>query len=192
MSGAEALRDYSKKKSFLFKERDNEKRQEFLCRLESIPFEKRVWVDECGVDEEVERPYGRAPRGKRVYGERSGKIRHSRTTVIAAYRQKKMEAPFRFKGHTNTVVFHTWVEGCLVPVLEKEDWVILDNGAFHKSPQTRKIIEAKGAHVLFLPPYSPDLNDIEPQWATLKARIRKDKYQSSSFLQTLDQTLTQM
>lgn len=192
MSGVEALGNHSKKKSFLFKERDEDKRQEFLSRLASIPFEKRVWVDECGVEEEVERPYGRAPRGKRVYGERSGKIRHSRTTVIAAYRQKKIEAPFRFKGHTNTAVFHTWVEGCLVPVLEEEDWVILDNGAFHKSPHTRKAIEDKGAHVLFLPPYSPDLNDIEPQWATLKARIRKDKYQSSSFLKSLDRNLTQM
>jgi transposase len=170
------LGNHSKKKSFLFKERDEIKRQEFLSRLESIPFEKRVWVGE-----EVERPYGRAPRGNRVYGERSGKIRHSRTTVIAAYRQKKTEAPFRFRGHTNTAVFNTGVEGCLVPVLEEEDWVILDNRAFHKSPQTRKAIEAKGAHILFLPPYSPDLNDIEHLWATLKARIRKDKYQISNF-----------
>ena len=132
-------------------------------RLASIPFEKRVWVDECGVEEEVERAYGRALRGKRVYDERSGNIRHSRTTVIAAYRQKKIEAPFRFKGHTNTVVFNTWVEDCLVPVLEEGDWIILDNGSFHKSSRTRKVIEDKGAHILFLPPYSPDLNDIEPQ-----------------------------
>ena len=128
------------------------------------------------MEEEVERPYARAPRGKRVYGEKSGKIRHARTTVIAAYRQQKMEAPFRFKGHTNTAVFHKWVERCLAPVLAKDDWVILDNGSFHKSTKTKEAIEAKGAHLLFLPPYSPDLNDIEPQWATLKSNIRKNKY----------------
>ena len=115
-----------------------------------------------------------------------GKLRHPRTTVIAAYRQKKTEAPFRFRGHTNTAVFNTGVEGCLVPVLEGEDWVILDNLAFHKSPQTRKSIEAKGAHILFLPPYSPDLNDIEHLWATLKARIRKDKYQYPEFFHNSD------
>lgn len=149
-------------------------------------------MDECGVEEEVERLYGRAVRGRRVYGERSGKIRHARTTVIAAYRQKKIEAPFRFKGHTDTAVFNAWVEGCLLSNLEEEDWVIMDNGSFHKSPQTRKIIEEKGAHLLFLPPYSPDLNDIEPQWASLKARIRKNKYHSSNFLQNLDRNLKYM
>jgi transposase len=70
--------------------------------------------------------------------------------------------------------------------------MILDNGAFHKSPQTRKAIEEKGTHILFLPPYSPDLNEIEPQWANLKARIRKDKYTASNFLQNLDHHLMHM
>lgn len=160
--------------------------------MASIPPDKRLWVDECGVEEEGDRLYGRAVRGRRVYGERSGKIRHARTTVIAAYRQKKIEAPFRFKGHTNTSVFNAWVRKCLVPTLKKDVWVILDNGAFHKSPQIRKAIEEKGAHILFLPPYSPDLNKIEPQWANLKARIRKDKYSASNFLQNLDHHLINM
>ena len=103
-----------------------------------------------------------------------------------------MEAPFRFKGHTNTTVFNVWITECLSSVLKTDDWVILDNGAFHKSPQTRKAIEDKGANLLFLPPYSPDLNEIEPQWENLKARIRKDKYKTSNFLQNLDQNLSQM
>jgi len=183
------VQDYAKRKTFLFKERDKIRRQEFLGLLASLPADKRLWVDECGVEEEAERPYGRALKGKRVYSERSGKIRHARTTVIAAYRQKKIEAPFRFKGHTNTAVFNAWVGQCLVPVPKKDDWVILDNGAFHKSPQTRKAIEEQGAHLLFLPPYSPDLNEIEPQWANLKARIRKDKYSTTDFLQNLDHHL---
>jgi len=120
------------------------------------------------VEEEVERAYGGADRGKRVYGDISGNNRHCRTSIIAAYHQKKLQAPFRFKGHTNTTVFNTW----LVPLLVAGQIVILDNGAFHKSLQTRKIIEAAGAHLLFLPSYSPDMNKIEPQWAKLKARIR--------------------
>lgn len=160
--------------------------------MDSIPPDKRIWIDECGVEEEVERPYGRSLKGNRIYGERSGKVRHARTTVIAAYRRKKMKAPFRFKGHTNTTVFNVWITECLSSVLKTDDWVILDNGAFHKSPQTRKAIEDKGANLLFLPPYSPDLNEIEPQWANLKARIRKDKYKTSNFLQNLDQNLSKM
>lgn len=149
-------------------------------------------MDECGVEEEVERLYGRTAKGKRVYGDVSGKVRHRRTTVIAAYRHKKIQAPFRFKGHTNTTVFNTWVEQCLAPTLEEGHWVILDNGAFHKSLHARKFIEEKGAHLLFLPPYSPDLNEIEPQWATLKSRLRKEKYKHENFLQNLDQNLIQM
>lgn len=160
--------------------------------MASISAAKRVWVDECGVEEEGERPYGRALKGQRVYGERSGKIRHVRTTVIAAYRQKKLEAPFRFKGYTSTPVFNAWIGKCLAPVLKRGDWVILDNGTFHKSPQTRKAIEERGAHILFLPPYSPDLNDIEPQWANLKARIKKDKYITSNCLEKIDHHLIHM
>jgi transposase len=163
-----------------------------LTQLESIPEEKRIWTDECGIEEEVERYYGRCARGERLHADRSGKTRHCRTTVIAAYRQKKLEAPFRFKGHTNTTVFNTWVQRCLVPLLNPDDWVILDNGAFHKSPHAKKAIEDKGAHILFLPPYSPDLNDIEPQWASLKARIRKAKYKSDDFFNILDSVLIQL
>ena len=76
-----------------------------------------------------------------------------------------------------------------MPVLNKGDWVILDNGAFHKSPQTQKQIEGKGSHLLFLPPYSPDFNKIAPQWANLKARLRKDRSTVSNFLQNLDRHL---
>lgn len=112
--------------------------------------------------------------------------------MIAAYRQKKLEAPFRFKGYTDINIFNIWVQHCLVPVLTKGDWVILDNGAFHKSPQTQKLIEDVGAHLLFLPPYSPDLNKIEPQWATLKARLRKDRGTPLNFLHSLDHNLANM
>lgn len=89
-------------------------------------------------------------------------------------------------------IFNLWVQHCLVPVLAKGDWVILDNGAFHKSPQTQKLIEDVGAHLLFLPPYSPDLNKIEPQWANLKARLRKDTGIPSNFLHNLDHNLAIM
>jgi transposase len=84
------------------------------------------------------------------------------------------------------------VETCLIPVLIAGQIVILDNAAFHKAPNIRRKIEAAGASVLFLPPYSPDMNKIEPQWAVLKARLRKSKYRQRNFLKNLDQQLINM
>lgn len=153
---------------------------------------KRVFVDECGIEEEVERVYGRSLKGVRIYDDMSGKKTHNRMSVIAAYTQKKIIAPFLFKGYTNTDVFDTWVERCLVPVLEEGQTVILDNATFHKSSTTRHNIEAVGAKLLFLPPYSPDMNKIESQWAILKSRLRKAKYTHKCFLDNIDYQLLLM
>ena len=128
-------------------------------------------MDESGLDHEVHRPYARAPRSKKVYADISGKFR-SRTTLIAGYMKGGFIAPFCFKGHTNTEVFNTWVEEVLLPDLRRGQVVILDNAAFHKSSRTTELIESAGCRVIFLPPYSPDLNKIEPMWANLKQKIR--------------------
>lgn len=163
-----------------------------MKRLKDIPSDKLVWVDECGVDEEIERLYARGLKGQRVYGDISGKRTHNRISVIAAYIQKKLQAAFRFKGYTNTSVFETWVVHCLIPILIAGQIVILDNASFHKAQSIIDKIEAVGAKVLFLPPYSPDINKIEPQWSVLKARLKKDKYNCSDFLKNLDQQLLKM
>lgn len=160
--------------------------------LEDIPSDKLVWVDECGVDEEIERLYARGIKGERVYGDISGKRTHNRISVIAAYIQKKLKAPFRFKGYTNTTIFETWVEFCLIPVLIAGQIVIWDNASFHKAQSLINKIEAVGAKVLFLPTYSPDINKIEPQWSVLKSRIKKNKYNCPNFLKNLDQQLFKM
>jgi transposase len=151
-----------------------------------------VWVDECGIEEKIYRLYARSQKGRRVYGETSGKRTHNRASIIAAYIQKKLNAPFRFKGYNNAKVFEAWVEKCLIPILVAGQIVILDNAAFHKAPSIRSKIEAAGASLLFLPPYSPDINKIESQWAVLKARLRKEKYKHHNFLKNLDQQLIKM
>jgi hypothetical protein len=153
LSGTEALKDNPKKKSFRYKERDEEQRQSFIERLKTIPFEHQLWVDECGVESQIKRLYGRCPQGQRVYGETSGK-KAERTSVIAAYHQKNLQAPFRFQGYTNTQVVEAWIDNCLAPLLHKGNVVIMDNAAFHKAPSIRARIEATGAELLFLPPYS--------------------------------------
>ena len=77
-----------------------------------------------------------------------------------------------FQGTCQTAVIQTWVEKCLLPVLKQGDCVIWDNATFHQSNAIRQLIENAGCTLLFLPPYSPDLNPIEKFWALLKSTIR--------------------
>ena len=82
-------------------------------------------------------------------------------------------APFMFEGHCNTTVFELYVEQVLVPELRKDMVVVIDNASFHKSTKIKNLIEAVGAKLLYLPPYSPDLNPIEHYWHKIKTVIRK-------------------
>jgi len=126
-----------------------------------------VHIDECGFASSVTRRYGYAPRGQRVYGLLAGN-RRPRTSLIAARLEDGLQAPFLFEGSCDTSVFNCWLETLLCPRLNARHLVILDNAAFHKSPETRRLIEHTGASLLFLPPYSPDFNPIEHDFAALK------------------------
>ena len=95
------------------------------------------------------------------------------STFIAGLREEGVVAPFVCDGAINGELFLAYVEQILVPTLRPGDHVIMDNLACHKKPAVRRAIEAAGAGVLFLPPYSPDLNPIEQLFAKLKALLRK-------------------
>lgn len=84
-----------------------------------------------------------------------------------------MIAPFEYKGFTDTKIFLQWIKEHLCPALSKGQYVILDNASFHKSKKVRELIEEVGCHLLYLPPYSPDLNPIEHAWANFKNYLRK-------------------
>jgi len=84
-----------------------------------------------------------------------------------------------------------WLETCLIPVLQPGEWVILDNATFHHGGRIAQLIEAKGAQVIYLPPYSPDLNRIEKCWAWLKSRIRKQRHNASSLRDAIETVLKQ-
>jgi len=94
-------------------------------------------------------------------------------TFLAALRSDRIEAPCLFDGPINKESFTEWVRCFLVPVLRPGDIVILDNLSSHKGKAVRALIRAAGARILFLPPYSPDLNPIEQAFAKLKAHLRK-------------------
>lgn len=137
-----------------------------------IPEEKRVYVDETGFEAPLIRPYAYSPIGQKIVGEHTGK-RFARTSLIAGLKENKPLAPMAFKGYCNTEVVLAWVEQMLIPALNPGDVVIWDNATFHKSKQLAQLFEKAGIGLLFLPPYSPDLNPIEQFWAWLKARIRQ-------------------
>jgi transposase len=130
-----------------------------------------VFLDECGVTTDLLRRYGRSPRGTRLHDHTP--CRHWQThTVIAALRLEGLGAPAVFDGPIDNVSFLAYVEQVLVPTLRPGDVVVLDNLVVHKQPEVRLAIEQVGAHLRFLPPYSPDFNPIELAFAKLKAFLR--------------------
>lgn len=151
-----------------------------------------MWVDECGVEQGWYRLHARRPRGVAVDVDIEDKRFAPRISIIAAYHQRHLQAPFRFEGATNTDVFNIWVQFCLVPILRPDQGVIMDNARFHLSAITRDLIEQAHCFLLFLPTYSPDLNEIEHQWAILKQGIRAQSNSDLSFLDKLDYQLVSM
>lgn len=150
--------------------------------------EKMVYVDESGIDTFISREYGRSHRGNIILGERSGK-RFARESFIAGYKSKKHIAPFCYQGTMNTGLFNFWLVNFLVPSLLPDDIIIMDNAAFHKSEETKKIIADAKCKLIFLPPYSPDLNPIEQFWANLKAKIKKTVSRYSTLQEAIDNAL---
>ncbi len=119
------------------------------------------------------RRYGRSPRGQRLVAA----VPHGHwktSTFLAALRHDAITAPCVIDGPINGQTFVAYVEQFLVPTLSPGDIVVMDNLSSHKGPSVRKAIEDVGAQLLFLPPYSPDLNPIEQVFAKLKALLRKE------------------
>lgn len=134
--------------------------------------ERLVFIDETWASTNMARRHGRCPRGQRL---RLG-VPHGHwktTTFVAGLRTTGIAAPFVLDGPINRVAFETYVEKVLAPELKPGDVVIMDNLSSHKGPKVRQMIEAVGAILLFLPPYSPDLNPIENAFSKLKALLRK-------------------
>lgn len=118
------------------------------------------------------RRYGRAPRGQRLVAA----VPHGHwktSTFVAGLRRTGLTAPLVVDGAINGDIFRAYVEQVLAPALKRGDIVILDNLSSHKVAGVRQAIEATGATLVYLPPYSPDLNPIEHAFAKLKALLRK-------------------
>jgi Transposase and inactivated derivatives len=131
------------------------------------------YVDESGFDECYSRGYGYAPRGEKVIGIVRGS-HFARTSIVAAKKGSEIIAPFAFSGSMTGDLFEGWLEHILISEFKNpaKSVLILDNASWHKKNAVYDIADEYGFKVIFLPPYSPDLNPIEKFWANVKRRLR--------------------
>jgi len=131
-----------------------------------------IFIDETWIKTNMTRTCGWAPRGRRL----AAHVPHGHwktLTFLAGLRHDRIVAPFVLDGPINCDTFTAWVGQCLVPTLAPGDIIVADNLGSHKGRPARQLIRDAGAHLLFLPPYSPDLNPIEMVFAKLKTLFRK-------------------
>lgn len=131
-----------------------------------------VFIDETWAKTNMTRTHGRCARGQRLVD----RVPHGHwktMTFLAALRCDRIDAPFVLDGPINGEWFLAYVQQLLIPTLSPGDVVIMDNLGSHKGKAVRRAIRRAGAHLIFLPPYSPDLNPIEQVFAKLKALLRK-------------------
>ena len=149
-----------------------------------------VYVDEAGIDNREDYPYGYCKTGERFHALKSGQ-RTERVSWIAALCQGKLIAPLTFTGSCNRDLFELWLEQCLLPQLQPGDAIVIDNASFHRSHYIDEIVAAAGCEVWYLPPYSPDLNGIEHCWFGLKNWMRQRWDEFDSFRDCVDAAFKQ-
>lgn len=147
------------------------KRQDWIDGQRDLDPGKLIFIDETWASTNMARTRGRAPRGEGL----RAPIPHGHrktTTFIAGLRRTGMIAPMVLDGPMNGDAFQAYVDQILVPQLRQGDIVIMDNLGSHKGAGVRKAIEAAGARLVYLPPYSPDFNPIENAFSKRKALLR--------------------
>jgi len=140
------------------------------------------FLDEAGSNLAMTRLYGRAAKGERVietvpqnYGEN--------VTMLASLSFSGIQAPMTINGAVDGIVFKVYVEQVLCPTLKVGDVVVMDNLPAHKVAGITELIQARGAKLIYLPPYSPDLNPIEKCWSKIKTYLRKAKARTRAELE---------
>jgi len=168
----------SKKKSLRAAEQDRPdvkvQREAWREKTGGLDLHRLVFLDESGAKTNLTRLYGRAFDGQRVV-DATPHGHWCTTTVLSSVRLDGTTAAMVIEGPTDAEVFGAYVEQVLTPSLRSGDIVVMDNLSPHKTAGIVEAIEAMGAEVWFLPPYSPDLNPIEKMWSKIKAFLRKVK-----------------
>lgn len=161
----------AQKKSLIATERDERLREAWRTEAAALAPDDLVFVDETSTHTAFTRLRARAPRGQRAHG--SAPRNHGpNVTLLAALGPTGIATAASIPGATTSAVFDAFVDQFLTPLLRPGLTVILDNLSAHKSAAARSRIEAAGGRLLFLPPYSPDFNPIEPIFAKIKTHLR--------------------
>ena len=153
---------------------------EYKHLISDIPVSRIAYIDETGIDTYLYREYAYSPKGTAVYGEISGR-KFKRVGIVAAQMDGKIISPLQYEGTMNSSLFEQWFEQCLLPRLPQKSVIVMDNAAFHRKSRLFSLAENFKCQLIFLPPYSPNLNPIENFWRWLKRYLRKILPLHSSF-----------
>ena len=192
MATAAKTESAAEKKSLHAVERDTEtnrkRREEFVAKIRKIAPDRLIFLDESGVTTSMTRLYARASGGGRIC-EGTPDGRWKILTILGALSTRGMIATMTIEEATDGDIFLAYLDHCLCPQLRAGDVVVMDNLSSHKVDGVEQRIKKCGAEVLYLPPYSPDLNPIEKAWSKLKGMLRSAKARSK---EALDQAITAM
>ncbi len=162
----------TQKKSKVASERDEGARALWRWLVSRFDARRLVFVDESGMHTSMDRLRSRAPKGERAYG-KVPRNRGKNTTLIASMSLRGMGESMCIRGATDAEVFEAYVEHFLAPTLREGQVVVLDKLGAHRTQRVRELIEERGAELVFLPSYSPDLNPIEEAFSKIKNILRK-------------------
>lgn len=150
-----------------------ELREQYLKDLNRLRYQHPIiYLDESGFKSHEHRPHGYSKQGIPCYGTYNWQLKNQ-TNAIGAIHEGKLFAVGLFDSKVNSDVFHFWVDKFLLPELPSNSIIVMDNAAFHKRPDIQDLLTQHGHQILWLPPYSPDLNPIEKMWAWVKAKRKK-------------------
>ncbi len=165
--GPGSTENHTKKKQTRYQEQDAGKVAAYKERIGATPQGNIAYVDETGIDRYLYRAYGYAPKGKVVESRIQGR-KYARTGIVAAQLGKDILAACSYEGTMNHTLFEDWFENKLLPTHAKGTVIVMDNASFHRRKQLYCLAQKRECSLIFLLPYSPELNPIEHFWAWLK------------------------
>jgi transposase len=163
----------AQKKSKVASERDEGARSLWRWLASRFDVRRLVFVDESGMHTSIDRLRSRAPRGERAYYGKVPRNRGKNTTLIASMSLSGMGEAMCIQGATDAAALEVYIEHFLAPTLSERQVVVFDNLGAHRPRRIRELIEERGAELVFLPTYSPELNPIEEAFSKIKNILRK-------------------
>jgi transposase len=150
-----------------------------------------IYIDESGCDERIHYEYVWSREGERVEDLKQGS-RGKRTSILAGYEKGELIAPLTFEGSCNRSVIEKWLEEQLLPRCREGTVLVMDNASFHKGGKIKELIEGAKCELLYLAPYSPDMNPIEKCWGWLKRIIRRERKNHENIRETVDYVIANL